>query len=109
MPTYLHVCESCNHEWEDNYSIHSDIPAVCPNCNVEGKVKRLIASNTPGKVELSNQELKQKVIADAQKYKQDYLKDENVRANFHGENKYNQIKTREDKYLKDMNGIFRRK
>ena len=48
MPTYLHLCSSCNYEWEDNYSIHSDIPTVCPHCNIEGKVKRLIAGKISG-------------------------------------------------------------
>ncbi|MCK9567821.1 zinc ribbon domain-containing protein [Candidatus Pacearchaeota archaeon] len=61
MPTYLHICNACNQEFEDIYSIHAAVPTVCPNCNVEGQVKRLISCNVSANVELTGRELVQKL------------------------------------------------
>lgn len=87
MPTYEHLCENCNNEWEDIYKMSDPIPTQCPKCKKKGKVKRLISS-CQGRVELSGHEFKAKVKEDAAKMQKSMLKDENKLANFIGEDKY---------------------
>lgn len=89
MPTYEHLCLECSHEWEDEYSIKVDPPTVCPKCSTEGKVKRLISGGSgKGKVELTGQEYKEKVMSDAQSLRREAYRNENVMANLIGESKY---------------------
>lgn len=90
MPTYEMKCfqEGCEHEWEDFFSIKADPPTVCPKCNTEGKVKRLISGGSGrGVVELTGNELKQKVMADAAALKREAYSNENVLANLVGDTK----------------------
>jgi len=87
MPTYEHLCEACNNEWEDIYKMSDPVPTKCPICKKKGKVRRLI-SVCQGVVELSGHEYKAKAIEDAAKMQKKMLKDENKLANFVGEKKY---------------------
>ncbi|HVI40236.1 MAG TPA: zinc ribbon domain-containing protein [Anaerovoracaceae bacterium] len=97
MPVYEHICDECEHEWDDIYSWRDPIPTVCPECGTEGKVRRLISLPSNGVVQLQGHELKAKLRADAVKFKSDVRKDENLLANIVGENKYhnNELKRAE--------------
>ena len=97
MPTYEHICESCNHEWEDEYSIKSEPPKNCPSCNQE-TVKRLISGgdNRRGKVELTGQDLIDKIKGDAQVLKRDAAQKEKIYAHLLGEDRYQSLQTRID-------------
>ena len=98
MPTYEHKCqiESCQHEWEDSYSIKADPPKVCPKCGAES-VKRLISLGGKGVVELYGQDLVEKIKGDAQQLKKDATKSDKVYANLLGESKYHDLQTRMDR------------
>lgn len=108
MPTYLHECADCKLEWEDIYSIHDDPPTVCPTCK-SNNVRRLIASTSAIKVELSGQELKQKVLADAKAFRAEALKDEKLMANIVGEQKYQENAVAREKQRKEFSSLFGRK
>ena len=98
MPTYLHECQNtnCSFEWEDDYSIKQDPPTTCPQCKQE-TAKRLISGGSGrGIVELSGQDLVNKVKADGQQLKRDAAKKESVYANLLGESKYQDLQTRMD-------------
>lgn len=96
MPTYEHKCESCQHEWEQSYSIKEDPPKFCPQCNAES-VKRLISLGGKGVVELYGQELVDKIKGDAQILKKDMQKSSNVYANMLGEDRYHKLQTQMDR------------
>lgn len=100
MPTYEHQCNTCNHEWEDSYSIKADPPKVCPSCSAE-TVTRLISLGGKGVVELTGQELIDKVKGDAQQLKKDAAKSEKVYANLLGEQKYQDLQNRLDKQKRE--------
>jgi putative FmdB family regulatory protein len=92
MPTYNLQCQTCNHEWEDFFSIVSEIPQHCPNCNQDGNVKRLISGGSGrGIVEANASELLAKNTEHINEMKKRAAKDENYRANLVGENKWNKI------------------
>jgi hypothetical protein len=94
MPTYEHLCQSCNYEWEDEYSIKADPPTTCPQCKSEGQVKRLISGGSgKGRVELTGHEYKEKVMSDAKALKREAYRNENVMANLVGESKYHRNKS----------------
>jgi putative FmdB family regulatory protein len=95
MPTYEHLCETCKHEWEDMYSIKTDPPKVCPACNAE-TVKRLISLGGRGVVELTGQDLVDKIKSDVKVLKKDAAASEKVYANLLGEDKYQSLQTRMD-------------
>ena len=95
MPTYEHRCDTCQHEWEDSYSIKADPPKACPKCQAE-TVTRLISLGGKGVVELQGQELVDKLKADAQKLKGDAAKSDKVYANLLGEERYHQLQTKMD-------------
>ncbi len=99
MPTYLHKCDSCNSEWEAEYSIKADPPKTCPECNQES-VRRLINCEGGKTVELVGDDLVQKVKQDASIMKREALKDENKMANLIGEAKYEK-NLKEQAKLKD--------
>lgn len=89
MPTYEHICRNCQHEWEDIYSIRQDPPTVCPACNTEGQVQRLVSGGAgKGIVEVTGHELKAKLKAEGQELKKSAMKSETVLANLIGESKY---------------------
>lgn len=96
MPTYEHKCNSCQHEWEDSYSIKMDPPKICPSCNAEAVV-RLISLGGKGVVELYGNELIEKVKSDAKQLQKDANKSEKVYANLLGETKYNDLQSRLDR------------
>jgi len=96
MPFYEHICETCQHEWEEEYSIKDDPPEFCPKCQAK-TVKRLISLGGKGVVELYGQDLVDKCKADAQQMKKDIAKDANKYANFLGETKYHELQTKMDR------------
>lgn len=100
MPTYEFMCEDCKHEWEDFLSMSAPIPEECPSCKIKGKTKRLISLGSKGIVELTGQDLVDKLKGDAQKLKRDAAKNENVYANLLGEDKYQSIQTKMDQQKK---------
>jgi putative FmdB family regulatory protein len=96
MPSYEHKCknEECNHEFEDFYSITAPVP-VCPTCGSEAQ--RLISGGSGrGIVELTGQDLKNKVKADVRDMKHRMNTDVNYRANLVGEERYNKNVTSRD-------------
>ena len=91
MPTYEHVCEKCNFEWEDEYSIKANPPSVCPECKEDGHVKRLISGGSGrGIVILRGHDLTQHIKNEGKRISQEAMKNENVRANIVGEEVYHQ-------------------
>lgn len=84
MPTYEHKCYSCNHEWEDTYSMNDTVPTICPNCNIEGFVKRLISKPAGVKVELHGKELIAKLWKEGKDLAKQAQKDDNLAANLYG-------------------------
>ena len=100
MPTYEHLCNTCKHEWEADYSIKLDPPKTCPSCAAE-TVTRLISLGGKGVVELTGQDLVDKCKADAQQLKKDAAAKEKVYANLLGEDKYQSLQTRMDKQKRD--------
>lgn len=98
MPDYEHICtnEECKHEWEDTYSINKEPPKECPKCHKQ-TAKRVISLNSKGIVELSGQELVNKVKSDARELSRNAAKKEKVYANLLGEDKYHQMQTSMDR------------
>lgn len=88
MPTYSHLCKKCNHEWDDEYKMSEPVPDTCPECKVNGCVKRLISAAAPGKVELYGRELKEHLRAEGRKLAKN--PSERTIANIVGEEKYHQ-------------------
>jgi putative FmdB family regulatory protein len=86
MPTYDHLCEACNQEFEDTYSIHAPIPTTCPNCKVDGQVKRLISCNVSAQVELTGRDLVQKLWKEGKDIARQARKDEKLARNLYGNN-----------------------
>lgn len=107
MPTYDHIClnENCKFEWDDFYSITAEPPKVCPKCNQETAQRVISGGSGKGIVELTGNELKEKVKADAQQLKKDMHKSEKTYSNLLGESKYQQMQQKIDAGKK----IFRRK
>lgn len=102
MPTYEHACRECGHEWEEFYSIKADPPTKCPECKEEGSVERLISAGIGGIVILKGGDLKQKIYQDAMEYRKKIATDENARANFYGEENYNQQKLQKESLEKEL-------
>lgn len=104
MPTYEFQCRAvvedetqCNHEWEEWLSIKAPTPEECPKCKAKGQVVRLISGGSgKGTVELTGQDLVDKVKSDVQALKKDASAKEKVYANLLGEDKYQQMQQRID-------------
>jgi len=96
MPTYEHMCQSCSHEWEDEYSIKAEPPQFCPKCNAKA-VKRLISLGGKGVVELNGNELVEKLKEDTKQLKRDAASNANVYANLVGESVYHELQTKLDR------------
>ena len=99
MPTYefLHEVENCKHEWEEFLSITAPNPACCPKCAAEGNIVKLISGGSGrGVVELTGQDLVDKIKLDARKTKQEAAKNENVYANLLGDDRYQSLQTKMD-------------
>ena len=99
MPTYLYECP--NHgEFEEFHSIKITLED-CPKCKEEGlepqKLKRLICAATPGKVELTGQDLVDHVKSDAKRIQKEASKNANLYSNLIGGDRYHQIQTRLDR------------
>jgi len=88
MPWYPHECLACHEEFEDLYSAQSPIPTLCPNCGVDGQIKRLIPSVTYGRVPLTGQDLKKQVKKDTAALRREIATNENAKANMVGEAAY---------------------
>lgn len=84
MPNYEHLCKACGHEWEQHYSIHDEVPSVCPSCKEEGQVQRLISGGHVVKVELQGKELVQKLWKEGKQLAKEARKNENLSANLYG-------------------------
>jgi putative FmdB family regulatory protein len=100
MPTYLYECKD-HGEFEEYHSI-SHLIEECPKCQAEGKevvqkVKRLICGTSKGIVELTGQDLVDKVKADAKQLQKDAAKNENIYANVLGESHYHNLQTKMDR------------
>jgi putative FmdB family regulatory protein len=83
MPSYDHICGNCQHEWEDTYSIHAEVPDTCPNCQVKGQVKRLISLPSV-KVELTGRDLVNKLRAEGKELARRARKDDSLAADLYG-------------------------
>lgn len=102
MPTYEHKC-TCGHEWEDFYSIKADPPTICPSCEQEGGVDRLISGGSGrGIVVLTGRDLKTQIFHDAMKARKRAATDETYRANIIGEDKYHQSQLNKDSLQSDL-------
>ena len=42
MPTYVYACDSCGKQFEQFQSFKDEPLTVCPSCQTEGKVRRVI-------------------------------------------------------------------
>lgn len=87
MPTYLYLCEEKHGEFEESHSIKIKLE-FCPHCKNESDkdvpISRLIASATPGTVELTGNELKEAIKEGSRKIQARARKDENFHANLVG-------------------------
>ena len=97
---YEHLCTACNKEFEDEYSIHSDPPTKCPLCGVEGQVQRLISGSGKwkGTVQLTGQDLKDKIATETAELKREFNRNPELRANLIGPDRYNSEVSAADKY-----------
>ena len=103
MPTYEHLCLHCTHEWEDMYSIKADPPTICPKCGTEGMVKRLVSGGCGrGIVTLTGYELAAHCKAEGRKTANEAMKDENLRANLIGEDRYHNQLLETDRVTNDL-------
>ncbi len=98
MPTYLYTCP-IHKEFEEYHSMSIKLE-FCPLCekeNIKSEVKRLINSTTKGVVELTGQDIVDKVKADANQLKKDMSKSEKVYSNMLGPDRYRTMQTKIDK------------
>ena len=105
MPTYPHICNECQYEWEQVYSMKVAPPDTCPNCGYVGKVERLIGMGAGGRVELTGNELKEKVKEDSKTFAREVMSNEKMLANFVGEQKYHENELRRSKNETDRRQI----
>jgi len=89
MPTYPHICNECQHEWEEEYSMKAEPPDTCPKCGVKGCVERLVAGGYGrGIVVLGGNELKEQTKQGAAAMINEASRNENYLANMVGEDRY---------------------
>lgn len=105
MPNYDHICTECHHEWTEFYSIHDAIPGACPECKVEGKVKRLISGLPMVKVTLGRLEMKESIANDTKKIREEMKTNEKLRANVMGETAYQKQVVSDDKFKDRYKGV----
>jgi len=97
MPTYEYECPE-HGIFEEFHSIMTKLD-LCPQCKNDGKdqpITRLISLGGKGVVELTGQDLVDKLKGDVRQLKQDAAKDEKVYANLLGESKYETLQTKMD-------------
>lgn len=99
MPTYEHACSNpeCNHEWEDFYSIKAEPPKVCPKCNQETAQRIISGGSGRGIVELTGNDLADKIKSDAKQIQKGAAKDERKYANLLGEGRYQNLQSQMDR------------
>ena len=91
MPTYPHICNECQFEWDEEYGINTAPPDTCPKCGVKGNVERLIAGGYgKGIVNVTGHELNERTKQDAANAVREASKNENFLANMVGEERYHQ-------------------
>lgn len=93
MPTYEHKCfaDNCGYEWEEIYGMTVDPPTMCPECGVEGQVKRLVSGGSgKGIMRKTPGEIKAGMAAETRALKERAKTDEKFRANLVGEDKYHE-------------------
>jgi putative FmdB family regulatory protein len=96
MPLFDFQCKTCSCTWEDILFTGDPLPIICPNCNTEREIVKLVSCPSMGKVILTGQELKQKIQSDAAKIRKEAATNENFAANLTGESKYqNKVQARE--------------
>ena len=102
MPLYDYGCknEDCKFVFESLHKIADTGPSECPACGCKD-VKKFI-SVVHGKVELTGNELKAQIKADALKLTQDSRKSTNTLANLVGENKFHENQLLQDKIKKEF-------
>lgn len=98
MPTYEFCCQldDCKHEWEEWLNMTAPNPEVCPKCG-KNTVKKLISLGGKGIVELTGQELTDKLKSDGRQLQRDAAKNEKLYANLLGESKYQELQTKMDR------------
>lgn len=108
MPTYLYLCEKNiedggHGEFEEYHSIRDDAKLIeCPHCRKEKDlcipVKRMLSGGSGrGIVELTGQDFIAKTKSDAQQFKKDVHKSENLYSNVLGNDKYQSLQQHIDK------------
>ena len=86
MPVYEHLCENCGYFWEDLFKLNDPIPP-CEQCK-STNVKRVMSLCAGRMDEPLNKETIAKLRADGKRLAKKAEKDENLRANIIGEDKY---------------------
>src|ERR1700693_1971441 len=81
MPIFDVGCEKCEHVWEEIIFSGEELPTQCPECKENNCVKKLVSLTSPGKVKLSGQDYKAKIMNDAQQLKKEAQKNPNVMEN----------------------------
>lgn len=89
MPTYNHRCDSCEHEFELDYSIKADPPKVCPECKQE-TVRRMISGGGMSRMDLTGEEFLAKLPEDKRKLMKEIGSKESTFANMVGESAYHE-------------------
>jgi putative FmdB family regulatory protein len=110
MPEYEYIClrEECKHEWCEVHSIVKNASTTCPQCKQE-TAKRLISGGSGrGIVNLTGQDLVNKVKSDAAALENYATKSESFASNFLGDNLYQKRQVEMDN-AKKSGGSFRRK
>lgn len=98
MAIYEYLCP-IHGEFEAEHSIKIKLEH-CPQCKEDGKeqtIKRLISLGGKGVVELSGQDLINKLKDDAKQLQKDASKSEKIYSNLLGESKYNDLQTKLDR------------
>jgi len=104
MPFYDHICDACQHEWEDFYSMITDPPDICPKCGVKGKIHRPLSIPSV-RVTKTGMELRQEIAQEKKKIRAQAKTDENLKANLKGESAYHQEQIAIGKINNDLKQI----
>jgi len=103
MTTYEHKCNFCEEEFEAVYGMTVPPPTLCPLCNKEGGVERLISGGSgKGIMILRGEELKQKIKSETNVLRRDASQNERSYANLIGESKYHEQQLNKDSLTNDL-------